>query len=193
LELQAQQQRWERGKEFVGAIIFDAVEATKKTTRAASAGLSTVPLRGKDTFVSNRARMWNASGGPSGGYDQIGGKVSRKESRSKSTPLATDQQRRRTQPTRQRRSPTQQGKRLTGQGRGQTLQGKRPTGQGRGQTGQGKRTYFPQKHFFKFLPLLGTVGIGILPIPARLGYLPSAGTSLLDNKRGVSVARPHGG
>jgi hypothetical protein len=48
-------------KNFVGAIIFDAGEATKKTTRAASAGLSTVPLRGKDTFMSIRARMWNAS------------------------------------------------------------------------------------------------------------------------------------
>jgi hypothetical protein len=35
--------------------------------------------------------------------------------------------------------------------------------------------------------------IGIVPDPARLGYLPSAGTSLLDNKRGVSAARPHGG
>jgi hypothetical protein len=28
---------------------------------------------------------------------------------------------------------------------------------------------------------------------AQLGYLPSAGTSLLDYKRGVPVARPHGG
>jgi hypothetical protein len=46
----------------VGAIIFYAGEATnKKTTRAASAGLSTVPLRGKDTFVSNGARTWNTS------------------------------------------------------------------------------------------------------------------------------------
>jgi hypothetical protein len=41
--------------------------------------------------------------------------------------------------------------------------------------------------------VLGTVGIGALPIPARLGYLPSAGTSRLDYERGVPVARPHGG
>jgi hypothetical protein len=41
--------------------------------------------------------------------------------------------------------------------------------------------------------VLGTVGIGVLPIPARPGYLPSAGTSLLDYKRGVPVAQPHGG
>jgi hypothetical protein len=50
-----------------------------------------------------------------------------------------------------------------------------------------------QKTFLQSPPVLGTVGIGILPSPARLGYLPSAGTSLLDNKRGVSAARPHGG
>jgi hypothetical protein len=41
--------------------------------------------------------------------------------------------------------------------------------------------------------VLGTVGTGSLPSPARLGYQPSAGTSLLDNKRGVSAARPLGG
>jgi hypothetical protein len=29
------------------------------------------------------------------------------------------------------------------------------------------------KHCFEFLPVLGTVGIGILPFPARLGYLPN--------------------
>jgi hypothetical protein len=46
---------------FVGAIIFDTGEATKKTTRAASAGMATVPLRGIDTFVSNGARTWNVS------------------------------------------------------------------------------------------------------------------------------------
>jgi hypothetical protein len=49
------------------------------------------------------------------------------------------------------------------------------------------------KTFLPFLPVLGTVGIGVLPILARLGYLPSAGTSLLDYKRDVPVARPHGG
>jgi hypothetical protein len=32
-----------------------------------------------------------------------------------------------------------------------------------------------------------------LPHPARLDYLPSAGPSLLDYKRGVPVARPQGG
>jgi hypothetical protein len=47
-------------KNFVGAIIFDTGEATK-TTRAATAGMSTVPLRGKDTYVLNGARTWNAS------------------------------------------------------------------------------------------------------------------------------------
>jgi hypothetical protein len=54
----------------------------------------------------------------------------------------------------------------------------------------------PPTHIDKCSPrirVLGTVGIGALPIPARLGYLPSAGTSLLDYKRGVPVARPHGG
>jgi hypothetical protein len=49
------------------------------------------------------------------------------------------------------------------------------------------------KTFLLFLPVLGTVGIGVLPILARLGYLPSAGTSLLDYKRDMPVARPHGG
>jgi hypothetical protein len=44
---------------FVGAAIFDTGEAVK-TTWAAWAGMVTVPLRGKDTFVSNGARTWNA-------------------------------------------------------------------------------------------------------------------------------------
>jgi ribosomal protein S8E len=44
-----------------------------------------------------------------------------------------------------------------------------------------------------WIRVLGTVGIGALPIPAQLGYLPSAGTSLLEYKRDVPVARPHGG
>jgi hypothetical protein len=44
----------------VGAVIFDTGEAVKNT-RTASAGMATVPLRGKDTFVSNGARTWNAS------------------------------------------------------------------------------------------------------------------------------------
>jgi hypothetical protein len=39
---------------------FDTGEAVK-TTRAASSGMAVVPLRGKDTFVSNGARTWNAS------------------------------------------------------------------------------------------------------------------------------------
>jgi hypothetical protein len=47
-------------KNFVGAIIFDTGEAVK-ITRAASSGMAVVPLRGKDTFVSNGARTWNAS------------------------------------------------------------------------------------------------------------------------------------
>jgi hypothetical protein len=47
-------------KNFVGAIIFDTGEAAK-TTRATSAGMATIPLRGRDTFVSNGARTWNAS------------------------------------------------------------------------------------------------------------------------------------
>jgi hypothetical protein len=49
------------------------------------------------------------------------------------------------------------------------------------------------KIFLLFLPVLGAVGMGFLPILARLGYLPSASTSLLDFKRDVPVARPHGG
>jgi hypothetical protein len=47
-------------KNFVGSLIFDTGEAVK-TTRVASAGMALVPLRGKETFVSNGARMWNAS------------------------------------------------------------------------------------------------------------------------------------
>jgi hypothetical protein len=47
-------------KNFVGAVIFDTGEAVK-ATRATSAGIATIPLRGKDTFVSNGARTWNAS------------------------------------------------------------------------------------------------------------------------------------
>jgi hypothetical protein len=43
----------------VGAVIFDTGE-TVKATRATSAGMATVPLRGKVTFVSNGARAWNA-------------------------------------------------------------------------------------------------------------------------------------
>jgi hypothetical protein len=47
--------------------------------------------------------------------------------------------------------------------------------------------------FLLFLPVLVTVRIGVWPILARLGYLPHAGTSLLDYKRDVPVAQPHGG
>jgi hypothetical protein len=47
-------------KNFVGSLIFDTGEAVKPT-RAASAGMALVPLRGKETFVSNGARTWNAS------------------------------------------------------------------------------------------------------------------------------------
>jgi hypothetical protein len=47
-------------RNFVGAVIFDT-GVTVKATRATSAGMATVPLRGKDTFVSNGARTWNAS------------------------------------------------------------------------------------------------------------------------------------
>jgi hypothetical protein len=46
-------------KNFLGAIIFNTGEAAK-ATRATSAGMATIPLRGRDTFVSNGARMWNA-------------------------------------------------------------------------------------------------------------------------------------
>jgi hypothetical protein len=47
-------------RNFVGAVIFDTGK-TVKATQATSAGMATVPLRGKDTFVSNGARTWNAS------------------------------------------------------------------------------------------------------------------------------------
>jgi hypothetical protein len=47
-------------KHFVGSLIFDTGEAVR-TTRAATAGMAVVPLRGRDTFVSNGARTWNAS------------------------------------------------------------------------------------------------------------------------------------
>jgi hypothetical protein len=46
---------------FVGSLIFGTGEAVK-TTRAATAGMAVVPLRGRDIFVSNGARTWNASG-----------------------------------------------------------------------------------------------------------------------------------
>jgi hypothetical protein len=50
------------------------------------------------------------------------------------------------------------------------------------------------KTLFFFRPVcFGTVGCGVLPHPAWLDSLNSAGTSLLDYKRGVPVARPHGG
>jgi hypothetical protein len=47
-------------RNFVGSRIFDTGEAVKPT-RATSAGMALVPLRGKETFVSNGARTWNAS------------------------------------------------------------------------------------------------------------------------------------
>jgi hypothetical protein len=47
-------------KNFVGAIILDTGEAAK-ATRATWAGMATIPLRGRDTFVLNGARTWNAS------------------------------------------------------------------------------------------------------------------------------------
>jgi hypothetical protein len=51
------------------------------------------------------------------------------------------------------------------------------------------------RHPFLFpLPVcFGTVGCGAWAHPVRLDFLPSAGTSLLDYKMGVPVARPHGG
>jgi hypothetical protein len=47
-------------KNFVGALIFDQGKAVK-TTCAAVAGMAVVPLRGRETFVSSGARMWNSS------------------------------------------------------------------------------------------------------------------------------------
>jgi hypothetical protein len=47
-------------KNFVGALIFDQGKAVK-TTRAAAAGMATVPLRGRETFVSSGAKTWNSS------------------------------------------------------------------------------------------------------------------------------------
>jgi hypothetical protein len=49
-----------RAKNFVKSLSFDTGEAVK-TTRAASAGMAVIPLRGRDTFLSNGARTWNAS------------------------------------------------------------------------------------------------------------------------------------
>jgi hypothetical protein len=46
-------------KNYVGAIIFDQDRALK-SNRAAAAGMVEVPLRGRDTFVSNGARTWNS-------------------------------------------------------------------------------------------------------------------------------------
>jgi hypothetical protein len=45
-------------KNFWGSLIFDTGKAVK-TTRAATAGMAVVPLRGRDTIVSNGARTWN--------------------------------------------------------------------------------------------------------------------------------------
>jgi hypothetical protein len=47
-------------KNFMGALMFDQGKSVK-TTRAAAAGMAIVPLRGRDTFVSSGARMWNLS------------------------------------------------------------------------------------------------------------------------------------
>jgi hypothetical protein len=46
-------------KNFVGALIFDQGRAVKPTC-AAAAGMAVVPLRGRDTFVSNEAKTWNS-------------------------------------------------------------------------------------------------------------------------------------
>jgi hypothetical protein len=46
-------------KNYVGAFIFDQ-DRTLKSTRAAAVSLVEVPLRGRDTFVSNGARTWNS-------------------------------------------------------------------------------------------------------------------------------------
>jgi hypothetical protein len=47
-------------KNYVDSIIFDQ-DRELKSTRAAAAGMVEVPLRGRDTFVSSRARTWNSS------------------------------------------------------------------------------------------------------------------------------------
>jgi hypothetical protein len=46
-------------KTFVGSTILDMGEAVK-TTRVATAGMAVIPLRGRDTFVSNGAKTWNS-------------------------------------------------------------------------------------------------------------------------------------
>jgi hypothetical protein len=51
----------------------------------------------------------------------------------------------------------------------------------------------PTKHSPPHPECYGTVGCGVWAHLARLDFLPSAGTSLLDYKRGVPVARPLGG
>jgi hypothetical protein len=47
-------------KNFVGSLIFNMGKAVK-TTRAATAGMAVIPLRGRDTFVCNGAKTWNSS------------------------------------------------------------------------------------------------------------------------------------
>jgi hypothetical protein len=47
-------------KNFVGAFIFDQGRAVKPI-RLAVAGMAVVPLRGRDTFVANGAKMWSSS------------------------------------------------------------------------------------------------------------------------------------
>jgi hypothetical protein len=77
--------------------------------------------------------------------------------------------------------------------RGSANQGKKLCEKRRKNFGGGNcQVQFKTLLFFRPV-CFGTVGCGVLPHPARLDDLPSAGTSLLDYERGVPVARPHGG
>jgi hypothetical protein len=75
-----------RAKNFVGSLIFNTSEAVK-TTRAASAGMAVVPLRGRDTFVANGARTWKALEALMGGNVKVVREVRHQKSCSKISAL----------------------------------------------------------------------------------------------------------
>jgi hypothetical protein len=93
-------------KNFVGAVIFDTGEAVK-ATRATLAGMATIPLRGRDTFVSNGARTWNASEALREATTKPAARLAAKNLAARAP--VSHWRRRQTRPTWQRRSPTRHG------------------------------------------------------------------------------------
>jgi hypothetical protein len=195
-------------KNFVGSTIFDTGEAVKNT-RAETAGMALVTLRGKETFVSHGVRTWNASEALREATSKSAARLAAKNLAARSPLLVpttvtysadpateTDDQTTEvadlaTEVANSAREAADRTKEMT-TCHGDQVHGHahaRPTTT-RGHAHGNGHTHGNEHQFFS--PVLGTVGIGALPIPVPLGYLPSAGTSLLDYKRGVTVARPHG-